>query len=259
MKNQPERCVHCLIQSSELTRDHILPKSYYPDSTSPEIERWTAPACEKCNLELGKIEEELLTLLGLSLNPRADSISGTSSISQKVLRSLNPKAAKNERDQKMRHGKALKIVRGIFRADGSTKGMFPNFGYHAGWKPEEQYGVYIPADKIEKFGCKMVRGLEYKLQGRVIDPSSKLEVFYCHEDTIQDVIQVIHRFGKHHVITPGFEFYRASPDQSNKHALYQIRIWDKFVIYGSIVQKPWWRLPFDFKFLKYRLFKLAGF
>jgi hypothetical protein len=253
MENQTGRCIHCLKFFKTLTRDHILPKSYYADSTPSEIERWTAPACSKCNAELGKIEENLLIRLGLSLNPRPDTNSSTSEISQRVLRSLNPKVAKNDRDKKIRLAKAKKMIEGIFRSDGSIKGIFPNFGYHKGWKPEEQYGIYIPANEPEVVGAKIVRGIEYRLGGRIIDPTFELQVYFCHEDTIRDVVDLIRRNGQHYIIVTGFEFYRCAPFEQ-KYCLYEIRIWDKFIIYASIMKKSWWKLLFSFNFWKYKFY-----
>lgn len=235
-----ERCIHCL-KIEERTDDHILPKSYYPTSVPGKVKnQWVAPACQKCNNDLGKAEEELLTLFGLCLNCRTDNISPTSSISQKVLQSLNPQAARDERERKIREARSRKILQSIFPTKGSTNGIFPNFGYHAGWVPEGQRGVLIPADLPEKVGRKLIKGIEYKIDGRYIDNSFDLNVYFCHEDTICDVISLIRKNGQKHTIAPSFEFYRVAFER--RYFLYEIRIWDKFVIYGSMMKKPWWRL-----------------
>ncbi len=246
-----ERCVHCL-KIKERTDDHVLPKSYYPASVSGETKnQWVVPACQKCNNDLGKAEEELLTLLGLCLNSRTDTISPTSSISQKVLRSLNPKAASDERERRIREARTRKILQSIFPTKGSTSGIFPNFGYHAGWTPEEQYGVPIPADLPEKVGRKLIKGIEHKLDGRYIDSSFDLNVYFCHEDTIRGVIRFIRKNGQKHTIAPGFEFYRVAFER--RYFLYEIRIWDKFVIYGTMMKKPWWRLVLNPWYLLYSI------
>ncbi|MBI5401393.1 hypothetical protein HZB05_01020 [Candidatus Wolfebacteria bacterium] len=240
-KTRPkERCIHCL-KVRKRTDDHILPKSYYPTSVSSEVRnQWVAPACQKCNNDLGKVEDELLTLLGLCLNRRTAIVSPTSSISQKVLRSLNPKTTSDEREKRIREARTRKIVQSIFPTKGSINGIFPNFGYHAGWTPEEQYGVPIPANLPEKVGRKLIRGIEYKLDNRYINNSFDLNVYFCHEDTIRDVISLIRKNGQKETIAPGFEFYRVAFER--RYFLYEIRIWDKFVVYGSMMKKPWWRL-----------------
>lgn len=235
-----ERCIHCL-KIKEQTDDHILPKSYYPTSVSGEIKnQWVAPACQECNNDLGRAEEELLTLVGLCLDPQTDTISQTSGIRQKVLRSLNPKATSDEREKRIRKARAIKIVQSSSLAKGSMNSVFPNFGYHAGWTPEEQHRLPIPDDLPEKVGRKLIKGIEYKLDGRYIDSSFDFNVSFHHEDTIRDTIVLIRKNGQKHTIAPGFEFYRVAFER--RCFLYEIRIWDKFVIYGSLMKKPWWRL-----------------
>lgn len=251
-KTRPkEKCVHCL-KIKERTDDHILPKSYYPTSNFGEVKnQWVAPACQKCNNDLGKAENELLTLLGLCLNPRTDTISPTSSIRQKALRSLNPKAASDERERRIREARRRKILQNIFPTRGSTNGIFPNFGYHADWTPEEQRGIPISADLPEKVGRKLIKGIEHKLDGRYIDNSFDLNVYFCHEDIIRDVISLIRKNGQKYTVAPGFEFYRVAFER--RYFLYEIRIWDKFVIYGSVMKKPWWKLILNPRHFLYKV------
>ena len=90
----PGRCVHCLKLFDELTWDHVLPESWYPEVVD-EIEKWQIPACEVCNTELGKIEENLLVKLGLCLDPKELASLG---IPDKVLRALNLTKGRDARD-----------------------------------------------------------------------------------------------------------------------------------------------------------------
>ena len=98
----PGRCVHCLKQFDTLTWDHVLPDSWYPDGVY-NFEKWEVPACERCNKELGKVEESLLTKLGLCLDPQELRSLG---IPDRVLHSLNPLYGKNERDRTHRQKKS---------------------------------------------------------------------------------------------------------------------------------------------------------
>lgn len=256
MKKRKERCVHCLKTFDEkLTRDHIFPDGYNSNPSSNDVELWTAPACNNCNKELGKVEEDLRNRLALSLSPNLDSGSPTSNISQRALRSFNPGVATSERDRRIREARAKKVLQDVFRLDGSTKGIFPNFGYHSGWKPEEQYGILIPADEPEKMGKKIIRGIEYKLENRFVDPSFKLQVYFCYEDTVRNVSDLIQRSGQRYVINSDFEFYRSAP-LDKRYCLYKILIWDKLIIYGSLMKKRWWQLLFSFRFWEYKILNL---
>jgi len=80
-----ERCVHCLRRSESLTADHIVPSSWYPDTTPSNVERWTAPSCRECNAYLGALERDLVIRLVLCVNPRSPAASG---LAAKVFRTL---------------------------------------------------------------------------------------------------------------------------------------------------------------------------
>src|ERR1035437_6096748 len=58
-------CVHCLRFTDDITRDHVFPDSWYPESTPATVQRWTVPCCQPCNKELGVVESDLLVRLAL--------------------------------------------------------------------------------------------------------------------------------------------------------------------------------------------------
>ena len=80
-------CPYCLKSFKRLTKDHIFPKSWYPESNPKNIQRLTIKVCNLCNKTHGKNEEELLWRFGLCL-PWDDIYS--QGIPQKVLKSINP-------------------------------------------------------------------------------------------------------------------------------------------------------------------------
>ena len=84
------KCVHCLKYSDNLTWDHVFPQAWYPDTTPPNIEKWKIPSCPRCNREYGKLEEDLLWRLGLSVDPKDQKSLG---ITNKVLRSTKPEGS----------------------------------------------------------------------------------------------------------------------------------------------------------------------
>src|ERR1700733_10031207 len=84
------QCVHCLRDGCAITFDHGLPDSWYPDSTPAHVQHWTAPSCEKCNNELGRLERDLLIRLVLCIDPKKEAVSG---LAAKVLRSFGPPSA----------------------------------------------------------------------------------------------------------------------------------------------------------------------
>lgn len=231
----PGKCIHCFEFRSDLTWDHILPRSYYSKTGPQDFEKWCAPACPGCNGRLGKIEEDFLTRVALSLNPRPDVSSPTAEISQRMLRSMNPMAGKNESDQEFRRRKAIKYFRQISRAESDQQGIFPNFGFHVGWKPEEQYAIIIPSELPETFAHKVLRGLEYCNANRYLDDAWQVTISFTEEEKVLDVVQLI-RTAERVAVAPDFVFYRfPAPDETA--VLYEVRIWDKFIFYACALSK----------------------
>ena len=94
----PRRCVHCLKNVEDLTRDHVFPKAWYPANTPQNLERWTIPSCRKCNEEYGRLEEDLLFRLGMCLDPEDAKSSG---IADKVLRAIDPECATTPKEKQI--------------------------------------------------------------------------------------------------------------------------------------------------------------
>ncbi len=53
----PALCIHCLAAPAE-EKDHVLPRSWYPDGTAPTVQHLTVPSCKACGARLKKAEEQ---------------------------------------------------------------------------------------------------------------------------------------------------------------------------------------------------------
>src|ERR1700730_5777846 len=95
----PGPCVHCCRLFDELTWDHVFPKAWYPHDTPENLAKWKIPACLKCNREYGELEQDLLLRLGMSIGREEARASG---IADKVIRSMDPSAAHDEKDRAAR-------------------------------------------------------------------------------------------------------------------------------------------------------------
>jgi hypothetical protein len=66
----PGRCVYCLKDYQSGSWDHVFPRSWYPNTTPQDMEKWKVPSCIPCNHEFSKTEQDLLIRLGLgSIRP----------------------------------------------------------------------------------------------------------------------------------------------------------------------------------------------
>jgi len=155
---KPVRCVHCSQPITEQTKDHVFPKSWYPVTTPPGVQRWTVPSCKKCNWELGKIERELFIRLALCLDPNKAEASGLSS---KAIRSMGIGAEGISLKESLhRRFLKVKIIRSMRRYELGTETL-PGLGVHSGFPEHELLAIGIPEEQLRAVATKIVRGCEF--------------------------------------------------------------------------------------------------
>jgi hypothetical protein len=64
----------------------MFPKAWYPNATPENLEKWQIPACASCNSRYGKIENDLLGRVALTLDVKNPASTG---LAEKALRALN--------------------------------------------------------------------------------------------------------------------------------------------------------------------------
>ncbi len=225
------KCVHCLTPTDKITKDHIFPKSWYPDNTPEEVQRWTIPACKRCNEELGKIEEDLFMRLGMCIPP--DRIAG-SGISKKVLESFGIGVALDSKEAAHRGAKLKQILAEMQPYSGRKESILPGLEPAEGHHPSNWREIPIPITLL-RLQEKIVRGLEYRLGGlRYVGDDYEIETYNVYENSaawVDDLISQGYMVDR----GPGFQVARImSPEQE---VLYRIRIWDSFTIHASIMKK----------------------
>ena len=151
-------CVHCLEPAKQMNWDHVFPKSWYPDTTSHELEKWKIPSCIPCNAKYGVMEKEFLIRIGLCLDPNDLACSG---IVAKAIRSLDPSKAKNHKDRKQRAKKRDQILRQMIPSkDVPSSAVYPGFGPDQ-WPSEQLPAITIDVESHKKITEKIVRGILY--------------------------------------------------------------------------------------------------
>jgi hypothetical protein len=215
------RCVHCLRVTDSVTADHVFPSSWYPDTTPAPVQRWTVPCCSECNGELGKLERDLLVRLILCVNPKYEAASGLAS---KVLRSLGIDArGLSERERIHRRRFRDKIRSELMpQAELAGKpGRIPGLGPPEG--SESQWSIPIPWAGLAIVAEKIVRGCEYKLMARLIEPPYGLRIFVSPSDFVPDPYasaSQVFDFG------PGCSVRRLFAKEDPNVVLYWISVWN---------------------------------
>lgn len=233
------RCIHCLhwIEAKDKTQDHIFPKSWYPESSPRELERWTAPSCKRCNENLGAMEDRLFLRMAVCINPKEMASSG---ISKKALRAMGIGTVVTKKEARIRATRLRKLLKEVEPFTQHTPKLFPGFGPPSGFPRELLVTIKIPAEELEKASQKIIRGLEYKLgRGRYIENNYICRVYFVEKDSVSDVDKLIDRGTK---IThgPGFSVARNTSNDP-KTVLYRVKIWNKLIIHASITKKNFLR------------------
>src|SRR5713101_3511088 len=123
----PGQCVYCLQTFEVRSWDHVMPRSWYPDTTPSDLERWQVPSCTPCNAAHGRNEEDLLLRLMMCFGNDDARAAG---IPQRIIRSIDPRRARNNRDARARAARHRGLGQDMFTAStaGSGAGLIPNFG-----------------------------------------------------------------------------------------------------------------------------------
>lgn len=223
------RCVHCLKEVPERNWDHVFPKSWYPDTTAAEMEKWQIPSCIACNDRYGKLERDLIGRLGLALDANNPASAG---LAEKAMRAINPEAAKNEGDAAARDARAKKLLREMYKGEEiKGKNVMPGLGERWDRPIEEQLGISIPAESLPAMTEKIVRGITFREDNALIGPGQKIKTFLVNDDDVKVVKEMLDRAGKEFKREPGLVVRRA---RSAGGDLYEITFWDQFKTYATV-------------------------
>jgi hypothetical protein len=230
--NPKARCVHC--PEPGVTKDHVLPGSWYPDTTPATVQRWTVPSCSKCNGTFGESEKELFIRLALCIDPAKAEASG---ISKDALRSMGF-GVQNLDPKERAHRIALRkkiLEDSVPLKDIGEVPLVPGLGPHAGFSVDQQHAVTIPDDLLKSVAGKIIRGCEYKLNNKAyIEEPYRLQIYLAHDSDVSNLAAVFEALP---VVTlgPGFEVRRGESAPGEGHTvLYRLTIWGTIKIYAVI-------------------------
>lgn len=229
------KCVHCLGEAGN-TKDHVFPRGWYPENTPSNIQRPTVPSCAMCNNSLGGMEKELFIRMALCVDPDHPEAIG---INSKLLRSFGLGIDENsvplEEVEKRR--KLLKKILNETKPYTPDTKAFPGLGLHEGFPPELQVTTPVPFKELEEVSKKIVRGLEYIFGGkRYIEKPYEVKVYFLEEKhEIRSLYDLLRKHGTQIPYGPGFYVERAAANDKTKSVIYQIKVWNKLTIFGSVM------------------------
>lgn len=232
-KSKAGRCVHCLKEVDEITLDHVLPKAWYPKSNDPS-RKITAPSCLDCNNKLGRIEEDLLLVLSLCLDPNSNLSSG---IQKKVLRSINPELGKNDIDRRFRQKRKEALINRITLVDTPPISVFPGFGPVEGETYNKYAIIECDTSLLNSFAEKLIRGVVFYIYDSYID-SNLIFKFYFVGDELQ--LGFKEKFGEGQLLIEykkSFRVIRWVAENDPICGVYFVEIWGKLKFFCLLLPK----------------------
>jgi len=181
LAKNPEKgkCVHCLKDTVERTWDHVFPKAWDPETTPEKLEKWQIPSCLECNQRLGKLENDLIGRVALTLDAKNPASKG---LAEKALRAINPGEARDDGDAAAREARAKKLLNEMFK------------------------GEQIKSKNV-------VPGLVF------IDSPQKIECYLANEEGLDDVKKLLDDQGREFKREPGLVIRRATLDDGDLYEI----------------------------------------
>ena len=230
---KPGRCVHCLRHSDDLDWDHVFPRAWYPDNTPPNEGKWKIPSCVPCNRAYGRLEQDFLVRVGLCLDPNDPA---SRSVAEKAMRSIQESSATSERDRNARAAKRQDILADLMRgAEIPREATYPGMGEKWNRPLDEQLAITIPGEYVQRMTEKIIRGIFYLEDQKLIEPPFEIEHIAVHEDAAQPIRDAIDRFGEAYSRPPGIIIRRAVVPEDGMSSLFEITLWRQFKSYATVL------------------------
>jgi hypothetical protein len=173
------QCVYCLgeFPRAQITNDHIIAGSWYPATTPSAVQRWTAPACRRCNNHFSPIEGYVHARLAACVDPTHPAAAG---MWEKARNSIDPKLARTAREREHRIRQRNAFWSGLTRLREASAHTLP-FSI-SNLAQGSRTGLIIEAEKLNSLVEKWVRGIYYKIHGHALSSDCEISVIHIQEE-----------------------------------------------------------------------------
>ena len=225
-------CIFCGTEG-EITDEHVFPEAWYPDDTPPDLWRWQAPACYKCNHDhYGMREAKVFPFLAMTAEPHHP---GAKGIAERAFRAADQNAGKKPKDKKMRANlrelmaKRMEVVRSSDVPEGADYLGFRH-------QQDELLSTFVHEHDLLPVIGKIARGIIYLDCGQRVDERFTVRLF-------RELSKVPPMFlGMTATVTyscgPGIVVDLVKIKPYPPISFMQIRIWDTHVWYAAVIPKP---------------------
>lgn len=214
-----------------MEEEHVFPKSWYPEGTSPTTIRPKVPSCRECNRRYGRLEERLQRVWAAGIDPRHPAVRG---IWPRVLRSMSADAARDLRDKSFRFRNRSDFHRRLRVVPAAEGAAFPGLGHkRVSWVPNDSglltkgsVGAAFASKDVAGITKKFVRGL-YRFHCQVVLPKKVLiETFVIDEEAWEDFFEFIRDRGlSPRGAPPGFFYWYGLAEEDPAASLWCFVVW----------------------------------
>lgn len=216
-------CIYCLNECSHLTSDHVIPRSWYPDTAPENKEKWQVPCCIGCNNRFSQIEKRLLKRFAVCMHPEDPSTVG---VRETGLRSIDPAVARSALDQRAREAERRRLLAELTQiGQEEASHLLPSSTLPNPNQQKLLLGVRIGDQDLNTIAEKMVRGVTFRNRGSLINGPNDITTALVAMGKNLTFIQMVTRFGQIHSWGPGVEITYAPCNQNPTSGLIRIRLW----------------------------------
>lgn len=225
-------CIHCGSAIRKKDKDHLFPKSWYPETTSERVQRWTIPSCIPCNRAFGEIEEEMLITMGLAVEPSHYASLG---INQRAINALDPSRARNDRDRAAREAMMRRVrERLVHNVSEMSAGVIPNLARSENLNTQGQNGLFIPDEYFTSLCRKFVKGITWVAHRQLINEDEyTINSFPMKPDNLI-LQQAVH--WTDYSRAPGLIIKRVISEGDPTSSINVIIIWQQYLFYASCIR-----------------------
>jgi hypothetical protein len=213
-----------------ITDDHLFPRSWYPETTPQNLEKWKFPACGPCNKNYGRIEEDLRLRLAACVDPKSEAATG---LWARALDSITPERGRSPLDvhkRKLARNRFLKTLREA--QPELMDHILPEVHEN---RPVGKIALLVSGRHIYRFVTKLVRGTVYLTEKRYIEANQDITVSLLKRPDDAEMLQLLERFGELYERGPGIRIRKAAAEDGRTNALFVFDIWDQFRFYGAVM------------------------
>ncbi|HEY1721044.1 MAG TPA: HNH endonuclease signature motif containing protein [Magnetospirillaceae bacterium] len=234
-RNKPERelCTYCgsAICGDDVTRDHVIARRWYPDSTAANIQKPWVLSCKACNNRKSYLEQQTFVGLALCVDPKSVAAAG---IYERAKLSFNPAATDDPREQQARRAFRDQIVSRMGTTTSEIReGTLPSFA--ANYAKGSRTTLRINANELNELVCMWAKGFHRRAWGAPLVAGASVEKFFISENAA--VAAFKETLGRWSGFDggPGVRVnFLGGTDGQSRATVFRFQLWGAFVAYANI-------------------------